>query len=110
MFSSMEDAHANSCNPLALFLEPCLLPTLAVPETLDSIASGTHVRVTGDTLTFAVEISGVKSVSIVGGIESTMQRIGGNLWAATVFVPRASEAIISYRFLTDTMTVAPQRR
>jgi enterochelin esterase-like enzyme len=112
LFSAFDEANVRACPlPATDSLAPCRVP-LAVPaERLPQIAAAGVPHASGDTITFAARAPGASYVKVVGGVRMQLERVADSeLWAASIMVPHLNEAVISYRYLTDSTTSVPRRR
>ena len=111
LFSTHEAGTVHACASGARHgTAPCRLPVPKSMELLERIAATATPAIAGDTVTFAVRAQSVTHITLVGGLRLSLDRVGTtDLWAARVHVPGMSEAVISYRLLTDTTTVIPRR-
>ena len=111
LFSSNADAVVKPCPSNARTRVPCRTPNTQSFDQLKRIAATSHLAARGDTLTFAVQARGVSYVHVIGGVQVPLVQVGTtDVWAASIHVPDLAEAVLSYRFLTDTTTNAPVRR
>ena len=111
-FSSTNDATMHDC-PLRLIdsLVPCRVPLArGLPELERIAATNSKLSARGDTLTFAVIAPGAATVRISGGVELPLTRLpNSEIFAASIRVPRAAEALLSYRVFTDLTRGLPLR-